>query len=266
MQNDATVTVKESQLEMMIEETAVGYHEELYINVANNELRLLAGNPGHSAGTFCEYDSDWFEDVDGSCEAYVDVEELENYLGLVGGDMADRLLLVFESSSEGGRMSDRLRILPEEGSRFEVTLMLPSGRHVLDAVPTGLPDLFTDDERLVEASGDKELACEVSTFVSEIERIRDAVDLRDGEDYYPIVVDGGEFKLDVGDDKNQHVEADLNAEVDGPDLSCLYQGHLSQIVDSLSGDVILNLEQDTTMAIIQNVNDRTIRHVIGAAA
>jgi hypothetical protein len=266
MQTDAEITVKESQLETMIEEVAVGYHEEIYINVAGDEVRLLAGNPGHSAGTYCEYDDGWFEGVSGSCEAYVDVEELEDYLGLVGGDMADRFVLIFESASEGNRMSERLRIVPEEGTRFEVTLMLPSGRHVLDAVPTGLPNLFNEEDRLIEGGGDGQLACEVETFISQLQKIRDAVELKESQDYFPIVVRDGELTLDVGDERDQRVSASLNGEVEGPDVDCLYQGHFSDIVDCLNGDVILNLEQDTTMAIIQDVNNRIVRHVIGAAA
>ncbi len=265
MQVEATVEVKDSQLQTMLTETSVGYHDELYLNVVNDRVRLLGGDPGASAGTFTDYSENWFESLSGRAEAYINVAELRGYLNLVGsGNMAEMLQLHFESAGED-RLADRLRITPEEGDNFEITVVLPSGRHVIEAVPTGLPSLFSDDNRLTAPDSDSPLPIEIETYFSELESITEAVDMQDGIEYYPIVVRGGELRLDVGDERQANISARLNADVTGSDVTNYYRAHFEEVCGNLSGDVLLNLADDASMAMVSEQRDRTIRHVLGAA-
>jgi len=261
MEEDARITIDNRQLDQMLTETSVGYHEELFIDVAGNGVRMLGGNPGAVAGTFTNYDTDWFVDIDGSCEAYINVEEVKDYLSIIGTDMAEVVQVVFESNDDN-RLSQQMRIVSNDSQTdFEIMLMLPSGSGVLQAIPTGIPQLFTDDEyHGPEAMTEKTT---IETFVSELSKIEEAVSLQDGIEYYPIVVQNGCLEMSVGSERSQKVSAKLRATVEGPDVNNHHRGHFPEIIKSLSGELTIQLGDDHPMALVQTVQDRTIRHVIG---
>lgn len=262
MQTDATLRMTEGQFMSMIEKTCVGYHEEFYLNITGDSVRALAGNPGDSAGTYTDFASDFFESVEGSAEAYIDRERIVDYVSLVSDNDVGTMRFEFQSSDDG-RLSNQIRVTPNEGDRFEVTVVLPSG-NVFDAVPTGLPSGFTDENEFLDSNTDEPMAVRIRTFVDELSQIEEAADISD-MDFYPIAVNGGNFTMDVGSENNQHVSALLDGDVEGPDVSNRYKGHYSGVVSYLSGEVSLYLDDDKPVAIVQERNDHTIRHIIGPA-
>ena len=265
MKKEATLTVTEAQLEEMFEVTTVGYHDQLYVNIGGDRVRLLAGAPGSSAGTYTDFVGAFFEGVDGSTEAYLKAGEVLSYIELVSSGPSSKMDIEFYGS-EDDRLASKMVVTPAgDHDNFEVTLVLSSGTSVLESIPSNLPQQFDKEHRFVAPGSDKPLSTSINTTVSELRKINNAVSLREDLDYKPITVKDGAFRLDVGDEANQKVSAKLQGEVEGPDVSSEYGGHFDEIVKTLDGGVTLYLDEDGgPLEVLQEKNHMTIRHLLAS--
>lgn len=265
MKEQAVLHTTEAQFREMIDVTTVGYHEEVYLNVGGGRVRLLAGSPGSSAGTYTDFVESYFEGVEGETEAYINADEVMSYINLVSGGPSTHLKVLFEGT-ESDRLANRMVVTPDsESDEFEVSLVLSSGKSVLESVPAKLPQQFDEKHRFVSPKTDEPLGTSIDTSISQLEKINNAVSLREELDYKPIVVKGGEFRLDVGDESKQKISARLAGDVEGDDVSNVYGGHFDEIVKTLTGGVVLYLDDDGPLEVLQEKNHMTIRHLLGSA-
>jgi len=268
MKEQATLTVTEAQFKEMLDVTTVGYHDEVYINIQGGRVRLLAGSPGSSAGTYTDFVEAFFEDVDetaGKTEAYFDADEVLSYIELVSSGPSTKMDVTFHGS-ENDRLASRLVVTPAGDSEsFEVSLVLASGQSVIESVPASLPQQFDAQNRFVPPGGDEPLGTEIDTTIASLQKINNAVSLLEELDYKPITVKGGEFRLDVGEESNQKISARLPGEVTGDDVSNVYGGHFDEIVRALEGGVFLYLDEGGPLEVLQEKNHMTVRHLLGSA-
>lgn len=268
MQEQGSLTVTQAQFENMLDVTTVGYHDEVFVKIDGGRVRLLAGTPGGSAGTYVDFVEAYFESVSGATEAYFDAGEVLSYIDLVSESSSNELQVSF-FGTEGDRLANRIEISPaDDAADFDVSMMLPSGSSVIESVPGQLPGRFNKDHVLMTSPpGEEERPLQVSieTDFGQLRKIVNAVDLREELDYYPVVVADGEFRLDVGSEESEKINAVLKGQVEGPDVSNVYGGHFKETVNSLSGSVELHLDRGGPLQVLKRDNHATIRHLYGNA-
>lgn len=268
MKKEATLTVTGAQFSKMIDVTTVGYHDEVYLNIDGGKVRLLAGTPGSSGGTYVDFVEAFFEDVDGSTEAYFDANEVMSYTDIVTDGPSSTMEITFIGSDDD-RLASKMIIRPgNDSTEFEVSKMLPSGESVIQSVPGNLPGRFDKDNVLLtQPPGEDErpLQTHIATDISQINKIIDAVALRDELEFYPIVVEDGKFRLNVGSEESEKIDAVLNGSVEGPDASNIYGGHLKETASTLTGSVDLYLDKGGPLEVLQKKSHMTIRHLYGNA-
>ena len=267
MEEEASLTITHSNFSQMLEVTTVGYHEDVYMDVGNSKVRMLAGAPGASAGTYTDFSGSMLEDIDGKAHAYFNSGEVLSYLDLVSNGSSTEIVLTFYGT--GDFLSSRMTISPAHAvDEFEVSLVLPSGDSVMDSIPTQLPKRFDAEDRFVVPVDDDELrplSTKIETTIESLDKIVKAVGLREELNYYPIVVEGGEFKLDVGSESSEKIDAILEGSVEGEDLTNIYGGHFKETVSKLSGGVTLYCDSGGPLEILQQGENMVIRHLYGNA-
>ena len=265
MKEEATLTTTLVQFQEMLDVTTVGYHDEVYLNIDNGRTRLLAGSPGSSAGTYTDFVEAYFEGVDGTTEAYFDSGEVMSYIDLVADGPSSKLELRF-LGTESDRLANKLVITPARDSEdFEVSLMLSSGSSVIESIPGNLPQSFDQNNRFIGTPDGEPLSTKIDTTISQLNKIDNAISLREELEYKPIVVQDGQFRLDVGDESSQKINARLEGKVEGPDVSNVYGGHFKDIVRELEGQVTLFVDEAGPMQVLQEKNHMVIRHMLGSA-
>lgn len=268
MQEEASLTVTQAQFENMLDVTTVGYHDEVYLNVDGDRVRLLAGQPGSSAGTYVDFVEANFESVNGSTEAYFSAPEVLSYISLVSEGSSNELDVAF-FGTDSDRLANKIQIRPaNDASDFEVSMMLPSGSSVIESVPGKLPGRFNKDHVLLTAppgEDERPLQCTIETDIAQLNKIVNAVELRDELDYFPVVIQDGEFRLDVGSEDSEKISAVLHGSVEGPDVSNSYGGHFKETVQTLDGSLELHLDKGGPLQILQKKSHATIRHLYGNA-
>lgn len=256
----ATIEGSAQDVRRMIEATALAgrgdpYHDDIYVNIGDGELRTIVGSPGNVVVAFCSFNENFVETIEGDVEAIIDVGDFLSYLDIAtdGGRVELEWL-----GDEDDRLATRLRM---EG-KLQSTIMLPASEAVLEEVPLGLPQSFDEENQMHNSEGDT-LGTEIGTSVQELQTIVDAVDLREDIDFYPVVVDDGAFKLDVGDERDQEIRGVLTAEVEGVDVDNRYNEGFTELVDTLSGGVDLATDEDAPLAAVKESDGAVLRHVIG---
>lgn len=278
----ATLRASVEQFEEMIKQSSLSgetEHSDLYLNVLEDEVRILQNAPGDVVLTFCSFGSDYFDDIDlqrdvrtmeatdtqgdtfefeVGAEAILDVEQTLTYLDFAsdGGTVELRF-----TGSDDRRLSTYARA---EGA-LEAWVKLPGSEDILSDVPHWLPSRFNADERYTNTAGD-EAPTKIQTRASNIDTIVDAVDDDRDAEFYPIVIDGGQLTIDVGDEQRSGVRGALGAQaVDGPDVENYYYDGFEEIFSVLSGPVELQTAPgNNPMAVVQTDDQgRTIRHVNG---
>jgi hypothetical protein len=135
----------------------------------------------------------------------------------------------------------------------------------MDNVPTDTPSLFNDENVLMNLEEQRPVETHVDTFTESLDKIIDAIDMREELEYYPIVIEDEELQLSVGSEQNQYVNVELQGTVEGPDVDNLYGSGFKEVVNALDGQLSLHLEQDSPMLILKEQSYGTIRHVLGPA-
>lgn len=256
----ATVSGSVQQVRQAVEKTALAgrgdpYHSDVYVNIGDGEMRTIVGSPGNVVVAFCSFNENYVDNLEGEVEAILDVSDFLNYLDIAtdGGRVELNFL-----GNEGDRLATRLHI---EG-KLQSTIMLPASEAVLEEVPLGLPKSFDDENQMHNSDGDT-LGTEIQTSVNELDRVVDAVDLREDIDFYPIVTEGGEFKLDVGDSRDQEIRGVLQAEVEGDDVDNRYNEGFEELVNTLNGGVHLATDQDAPLCAVKEQEGVVLRHIVG---
>lgn len=254
-------------------------HSDIYLNVLEEEVRILQVAPGEVVLTFCSFGKDFFDEIElerdvremsgtdrsgedfsyqVGAEAILDVEETMTYLDLAtdGGKIVLEL-----TGNEDRRLSQYARA---EGA-LEAWVKLPGGESVLDDVPHWLPHRFNSDEQYTNTQGDP-APTQIETKVEKIQSIIDAVGVDKDAEFYPIVVKDEELFIDIGEKDGSGVSGTLGAKsVEGPDVESYYFDGFEEIFSVLSGPVSLQTAPgDNPLAIVQEGSDgRVIRHANG---
>lgn len=262
----AKLVATEAQLQQIVNYSAVGYHEELFVDVSGSSINVLGGDPSTSAGSYCDFDESFVQGIDGDTDAYFEVGRLMNFVNLVANAGSSDVAIELEfmqSASSDDDLAEKVRVTRADNDEFEATVVLPSGSIIYENIPAGLPDRFTADDRMLNASDDP-LETEIETYVARMEQLLDASEIADME-YYPVTVSGGRFVVEVGERSNGQIQGVLGGEVTGPDVSNRYGAHFEEVVKQFDGEVLLATEEDMPLLFLQDGGSYTIRHVMGAA-
>lgn len=278
----ATLRASESDIRSMIERSSLDgekEHAELYLNILDDHVEILQSAPGETVITYSSFGETYFDELscereteqvtvgDGTgdeieyetgTEAILDVSQTIEYLSYAstGGTVE----LTF-SGSEKRRLSSMLRA---EGA-LEAWVNLPGSESSIEHVPYGQPSRYTDEERFTSVSGNK-APTTVETDVSNIERIVDVVKADRDQDYYPIVVDDGAFRINVGESHSSGVRGELGStSIDGPDIENFYSSGFEEVINVLSGSVELQTAPgNNPLSIVEEGGSGdVIRHVVG---
>lgn len=263
-ETQGTIEASQAQIHEIIEETSVGYHEKIYANFDDGRVRFLAGTPGGSVVAFTDYIEGEIESIEGDAQAVIPVPDLLDYLDVAADGTSSTLELEFVGS-EGTMLAEQLRISPAGSHSFNVGLTLPASDTTMENVPTDLPSLFDDDNVLINQAEERPVGTHIETYIETLDKVRDVIDLREEMNYYPIVVDEGDFLLDVGSERGNYVEAELQGEAEGEDVDNLYGSGFEEVVKTLDGQVTLHTEQNSPMLILKEKSYGTVRHVLGDA-
>lgn len=257
-------------------------HDDIYLNILGDEVRVLKQTQGQTVITFCSFNEDFFDDLTlhrdveeregtdtsgndfhyrSGAEAVLNVSKTSTYLENAVGDEDATIELKFTGTEER-RLSTFLRA---EGA-VKAWVKLPGSEDVLRNVPHWLPRRFNADNKYCNPQGDP-APVNIETNVSQIEWLIDIVENDDDAEFYPIVVEDGAFRVDVGDDQKSGVSGEIISgdQVKGPDMeSHFYQG-FEEIFSVLSGKVELqSAPGDNPLAVVREGGDGSvIRHVNG---
>lgn len=263
-ETQATIKASKAQIREIMEQTAVGYHEKVYANTEDGRVRFLAGTPGGTVVAYNDYVEGDIEEINGEAQAIIPVPDLLNYLSLAGEGTSSQVELVFVGS-EDSPLAEQLKLSVPGSHSFEVGLTLPASESSMESVPTDLPGLFNQENVLMNQSEDRPVSTHIDTYTESLGKILEVVDLREELEFYPIVVEDGEFLLNVGSDQGNYVNAKLQGEAEGDDVDNLYGSGFSEVVKALDGNVTLHVEQGSPLQILKEGSYGTVRHVLGAA-
>lgn len=262
----ASIEAAKAQIQDIINMTSVGYHEKLYLKVEgeNGRLRFLAGTPGGTVVAYTDFIEGEIESVEGEAEAIVPVPALLDHLALASDGTSGTVVLEFVGSDEEG-LAEQLRLSTAGSHSFEVGLTLPASESAMDNVPTDLPNLFNQENQLMNQAEDRPVTTEIETYTESLGKILETVELREELEFYPIVVDDEQFLLNIGSEQGNYVNAELQGDAVGDNVDNLYGSGFKEIVNTLDGQVTLNVEQGSPLLFLKELNYGTCRHVIGAA-
>jgi len=264
----ATITASANNLRRMISDASVSsgsepLYDRLHLAVGGTDtdeagVDLVGGLRSGGVMTYSTYTQWYFNSSSGTAEAVIEVENFLDYLDIAsdGGEVS----LLFKQDDEDARLAQQLEIR----GKLTSSIMLPSGSSVLQYIPLSLTDRFDDDGHMLRESGEP-LATEVHTSAADLEKIVDAVDLQAGESFYPLVVEDGEFLIEVGDPQTQLITGDLSGRVEGEDFASHFADEFEMIVDSLRGEVRIEHEPNQLASFVVDDGDHVTRTVMGVA-
>lgn len=282
----ATIRAEEGQFKKMIKQAALDgetEHSDLYLNILDDEVRVLQQAPGEVVLTYCSFDEDFFDEIDlerdiaeetgtdrsgnefvyrAGAEAILDVEAILTYLGFASDGGTVELSF---TGSENQRLSTYVRA---KGA-LEAWVKLPGGGdEVLQEVPHWLPLRFNANDVYTNGAGD-EAPVQVSTKVEKIQTIINAVKEDRDAEFYPVVVKDEDFYIDIGDEARSGVSGTISTksvkDSVGDGVENYYFDGFEEIFSVLSGPVELHTaSNDNPLSIVQAEGDgRVIRHVNG---
>lgn len=264
--SNATIQVKASKFEAMLIQSALTnkgsdppwVHSSVYLDIQPDRVDTIVSSGGGSVNTYCTFEEDYFDSLDGTTEAILDVQPTLDRLQVAAD--GGRTEFTFDGP-EDGRLSETL----EAQGALKMGVSLPASEKVLEKVPGELPTRWDEEERFLSPSGNAHQTF-IDTTVEQVAKIIDAVGLDDNLDYFPITVADGEFSMNVGS-ADDFLSGELKGDVEGPDLQNWYgPGFEAAFEHTLSGDVQLQTtpgeEGGNPMAVVQDHQDKTIRHVL----
>ena len=235
-------------------------HDNLYLDISEDEVKILQSAPGDSVLTYGSFYESYFDDLsvdgDDSVAAIIKVEQTLDFLDMVAP--SGKVELTFS----GDDTKPTCRTLEVTGD-LEARVTLPGGRDAVEKVPDWLPERFSDEDVYMSSpdAGSKELPTKIDTNVGSVERIIEARK-NIGSPAYPIVVEDGDFMMDIGDD-NDYVRGSLDGnDVEGPDVDNTYLSGFEEIFNVLSGRIQLQTAPDNgPLAVVKGGAKSVVRHV-----
>lgn len=280
----ATLRASVEQFRKMINQSSLDgetEHSDVYLNILDDEVRVLQQAPGEVVLTYCSFSEDFFDEIElgvdvseqtardsagdefgfrAGAEAILDVEQTLTYLGFASD--SGTVELSFEGSD------NRLATYVRAEGALEAWVKLPGSSDILQDVPHWLPLRFNSENVYTSQAGDP-APVSISTKVSRIETIINAVKEDRDADFYPIVLRDGEFYIDIGDEDRSGVSGTLGAqEVENKtdqDVENYYYDGFEEIFNVLSGPIELQTAPgNNPLSVVQRGSDgRVIRHVNG---
>lgn len=276
----ATVRGSVEQFEKMIESMSLKgdvEHDDLYLNILEDEIRVLQSTPGESVISFGTFDQEYFDEID--LEKEVSRDETENNGNQIGFDVGAEAILEVDqtleylnyasstgiveltfSGSEKRRLSTMLRI---EGA-LEAWINLPGAEMVLDKAPFWLPSRFDEENRFTSPEGSP-APTQIDTDIQQLDTIIDVVNGNPSIDHYPIVVEDGLFHINVGSEHMMGVRGELaSKDIVGPDVANNYGDGFQEIMAVLDGGVQLQTGPgNNPLAVVSEEPGAVVRHVNG---
>ena len=293
----ATIRDTAQTLENMVRIASAGYHDDVYMRVLGdrNTVQFLAQTNARQVMSYCTFSD--LKHVEGSAEAILpvgldnDTKGYLDYLGIAQGDGTIEMTLEGE---EGDGDHPRFASHWSAQGALETSIRLPASQDDLSKVPWGLTERWVDDERYLSAAaldtdGDGVTVAvdedeyenyqpptTIETTVSSInQRIIEPANFLDDVNYYPIVVDDGEFRVELeGGEGDDSISGPVNAEsVEGPDVDRSFDEGFEELFGELSGPVRLATAPgggdgpEPPLTVVQtHRSGRTVRHVLGPFA
>lgn len=261
----ATIRGSAQKIARMIEWSALGgvgdpYHGDLYTRVTDDQIEFIAGSQGNVVVAYCDFDEGFVESIelDGTdeLEAIIKVSDFFNCHELATDGGTTEVQLV-------GDDSDTLAKRLDFDAQYESWALLPGSEAVLDEVPTSVPERFDENDIMMNSNGEK-LNVQIETDVQALRDIKEFVDFDPESDFYPIVVEDGDFRIDAGSERSRGGRGHLIGNVTGDvDVRNKYNEGFEDLAGTLSGEVRLVTDEDAPLSVVQNVNGGTLRHMLG---
>lgn len=279
----ASIRASASKIRQMIDQVALDgdtEHSDLYLNIRDDEVHILQSSPGEIVLSYGSFGEDYFADItlekemdshevqSAGCkqynystgaEAIIEVERTKQYLDYAGS--SGTIELTF-SGTDKRRLSTMLRA---EGA-LETWVNLPGAETDIDSAPQWLPFRYNDDDEYTNEQGDP-IPTIIKTDTSELETIVDVVDTNNAAGNYPLVVEDGELKINVGRDNRDGVRGVLGSrEISGPDVENKYFDGFEEILSVLNGRVELQTAPGNgPLSFVYDAGEgATVRHINGA--
>lgn len=287
----ATVRGTAQKLKEMVRLASGGYHDDVYLRVLGDEdtVQFVTQSGGQQVMSYCTFSD--LKHVEGDAEAIIptgldnDTKGYLDYLSIAEGSGTVEMQLLGEEGGSGGDHPYLASHWKAEGA-LETTIRLPASADDLNKVPWMLPERWTESNGYLSSSAfeDGELAVDdpsdytpptvVETTSSTVrDSIVQPAEFVDGVEYRPIIVQDGEFRLDLqGHDGDDSIAGEVNAEqVKGPDVDRKFDEGFDAVFSELSGPVRISTaptSPDSNVApplvIVQDeLSGRAIRHVLG---
>ncbi|PHQ43922.1 hypothetical protein Z052_01930 [Halorubrum sp. C191] len=287
-QNETLATLRAtlSEIAQIIEKTSLSgetEHSDLYIDVHEDRLDVFQAAPGEVVLTYATFREDYFTELEVAAdattqtaidtsgdefefetgaEAIWNVADTLTYLDFAG-DAGDTVEVELTGSSDT-RLASHIRAV---GPSLNTWTKLPGSEAALEDVPFWLADRFNDEEQYTNPAGDP-APTQVELKAETLDRIVDLVEEDAQAEFYPIVVEDGELRVDVGDESGSGARGTLpTRSVSGPDVENTYHDGFEEVLNVLSGQVELQTAPgNNPLAFVADREDHTIRHIVGSVS
>jgi hypothetical protein len=239
-------------------------YNKAYFNLREESLTTVA-NMGEQVVAYCTFESPFVQDIEvhesneAGVESLINIEDVQNYVNFVGGE---RVKVTFF-----GNEDDTLCRKMEISGDLTVTIYVPNSQAEYESKQTGIVNIYNEDERWCKPSDGECLSTHFTTTVEQFERIAQVKEFDDfAMSTYPVVIEDGEFVLNAADENQRNsVSGSLQAkDVEGPDVNNSYSRGFSELFNNISGEVEVDIEQDTPMSVVRKSNDNamTLRYTL----
>lgn len=262
----AVIRGSSQKLERMVEWASLGgvgdpYHGDIYMRVDENEgITFISGSQGNVVVSYSDFSEGYVEDIEvegeGHIEAIIEVSDFFNCheLATDGGSVEFTV-----TGDDESRLAKRIEL----NGQYNSWAPLPGSEAVLDQVPLNVEDRFDENDIMQNSEGEK-LSVQIETDMSSLRDIKEFVDFDPESDFYPVVVEDGEFKIQVGSDRSRGGRGRLVGTVEGDtDVQNKYNEGFEELVGTLQGEVRLVTDNDAPLSVVQDQDNATLRHMLG---
>jgi len=239
-------------------------YDKGWLNLQEDTLHAVA-SMGEQVVSYCTFNSPFVQDIgvhesnEAGMETLINIEDVQSYVDFVGGE---RVKVTFF-----GNEDDNLCRKMEIDGDLTVTIYVPSSEADYESQQTGIVNVYDDENRWCKPSNGERLSTHFTTRVQDFERIVQVTEFDDfAMSTYPVVIENGEFVLNASDENERNaVGGSLHSEdVEGPDVNNSYSRGFSELFNNISGEIEVDIEQDTPMSVVRQSNDQamTLRYTL----
>lgn len=242
-------------------------YPNLYLNLLEDEVQILQAMSGEAVLTYCTFNAEYFEGYEMSggvrkktvtdstgqefeynrgVEVNLDVKTIQTHLSNAEEDELVEFTFIETDGEQVDGITSSMKV---DGITVEKSSGVESNQ-TLETVPHWLPARYSSNEVYTNTDGD-EAPTRITTTSTNVESVIRAISLDQHDEFYPVVVEEGEFMVDAKC-------------VEGPDVENYYFDGFIEIFQVLSGQVELQTAPgNNPLAVVQRRNDSVIRHIIG---